>query len=343
MHISSYYKGRGDHVVLKTDYNGIEDFDLVMISKVFEDTPVPFGVLDLKNVQYGGTGFFFDKAPPLPYEVEHAFPDYHLYDDWISQMVKNGANEKEFDEYTNYSIGRFTIGCIRRCSFCVNKDKTRVEWHSNLDEFLDPSRKFIALLDDNIFAYAGWRDVFNILKASGKSFKFKNGIDERLLTDEKCDILFSAKHQGEITFAFDNIADQAIIVDKLRMIRRHTTKIIRFYVLCGYDHAIPQKYDDDFFANDIRDTFERIKILMQYDCLPYIMRHKDYENSPYRGTYINFARWCNQPSFLKKKSYRQFCEANGVESACYKYMLDFEKDHVDIASKYYDIRWRECK
>ena len=41
---------------------------------------------------------------------------------------------------------------------------------------------------------------------------------------------------------------------------------------------------------------------MKYGCLPYVMRYKDFENSPYRGTYINLASWCNQPHQFKKKS-----------------------------------------
>ena len=44
----------------------------------------------------------------------------------------------------------------------------------------------------------------------------------------------------------------------------------------------------------------------------YIMRHEYYNRSPYKGMFITLARWCNQPSFLKKKSFRQFCEANGL-------------------------------
>lgn len=42
---------------------------------------------DRKNVHIGGTGFFFDKAPNLPNEIEHHAPDYHLYDDWIAEQV----------------------------------------------------------------------------------------------------------------------------------------------------------------------------------------------------------------------------------------------------------------
>ena len=35
-----------------------------------------------KKVSFGGTGFFFDKAPDLDPKIEHHMPDYHLYDKW---------------------------------------------------------------------------------------------------------------------------------------------------------------------------------------------------------------------------------------------------------------------
>ena len=90
---------------------------------------------------------------------------------------------------------------------------------------------------------------------------------------------------------------------------------------------------------DVAYVFSIIEILMKYRCLPYIMRFNRYEESPYRGIYINFARWCNQPSFFKKKSFREFCIANGLNSACYRYMEQFENDHPEIALQFYDMKW----
>ena len=71
------------------------------------------------------------------------------------------------------------------------------------------------------------------------------------------------------------------------------------------------------------------------------MRFNKYEESPYRGMYINLARWCNQPSFFKKKSFRQYCEMNGENSSTVKYMEQFEKDNPDIAKEYYDLKYEE--
>ena len=66
----------------------------------------PEWMQELKKVSHREftTGFYFDKAPNLPDEIEHCMPDYHLYDEWISWKCferKEEAKENgiEFDMY----------------------------------------------------------------------------------------------------------------------------------------------------------------------------------------------------------------------------------------------------
>lgn len=304
MKISSWNKKQGYDVDLLLNYDAVENYDKIYISKVFTDTVVPDGILNLSWVEYGGTGFFYDKAEPLPYEIEHMFPDYHLYDDFINERIAAGVKASEFKEYTDYSIGFLTRGCFRKCGFCVNKKYNRVFNHSPLKEFYDPDRKKICLLDDNFLGQANWKSGLEELIATNKPFKFKQGLDERLLTPEKCEMLFNAKYDGDITFAFDKVEDYPMIEKKLKLIRNYTDRQIIFYVLCGYDDS--ENYTEEFWRQDLIDTFERIQLLGSYRALPYIMRFKKYEDSPYRGIYITIARWCNQFSFFKKQSLYDF-------------------------------------
>lgn len=58
------------------------------------------------------------------------------------------------------------------------------------------------------------------------------------------------------------------------------------------------------------------------------------------------ARWCNQPGFFKKKSFRQFCEANqalhkteGTLCSAMKALVDFEEQYPEIAKEYFDLRF----
>lgn len=93
MKMSGYYKELGYKVELKLDYESLNEYDKVLISKVFTSTPIDENVLSLPNVEYGGTGFFYDKAPKLPKEIEHHMTDYDLYLDWVNQQIENGKNE----------------------------------------------------------------------------------------------------------------------------------------------------------------------------------------------------------------------------------------------------------
>lgn len=342
MKISSYYKKQNDNVELKTNYKNLEKYDKVFISKVFTDTYVPEDILHKNNVEYGGTGFFYDKAPLLPYDIEHCFPDYDLYNNWIDQCVSSGSKEKEFTYYKDYSIGFLTRGCFRKCIFCVNKNYNKCVKHSNIHEFINYDRPKLCFLDDNFFACKEWEKIIKEVIQTNKKFQFKQGLDERLLDEYKIQKIFSWKYDGDYIFAFDDIKDKDIIKEKSDLIRKYTNKKnIKFYVFCGYDRD--DKYDLKFWEQDIEDLFQRINILSYYNFKPYIMRHKNYHKSPYRGMYINIASWCNQPQIFFNHSFRQFCikddnRRGGLKkSSTYKYMNDFYLNCPNIANKFYDI------
>ena len=344
MKISAYHKSKGDTVYLKTEYENLENFDKVYISKVFTKTEVPEAVLNMPNVQYGGTGFYYDEAEPLPDEIEHIMPDYHLYDEWVQERLKNGGKPKEYAYYTDYSIGYMTRGCFRKCDFCVNKKYSSAKPHSPLAEFYDPTRKKICLLDDNFLACPKWRELLADLQSVKKPFQFKQGLDERLLTEEKCEALFKSIYDGDWIFAFDNIADREIIEEKAHMIRRYRKEKghhIKFYVLCGFDRN--GIYDDAFWKQDILDTFERIVILSKYNFKPYIMRFEKAYETKWKGVYIAIAAWCNQPVMFSGNSFRKFCEhmddylTNGKRTcSTWRYFTGLLKD-LPESEKYVDI------
>ena len=127
--LSGYWKCKGAEVDLLLSYDEIgggeqsslfehphEDYDHIYISKVFTDTLVPQWVDDLKylppdetrKIQIGGTGFYFDQAPPLPDEIEHHMPDYYLYDEWIAAEVKK-AEELAKAEGRQFNQSRFMV------------------------------------------------------------------------------------------------------------------------------------------------------------------------------------------------------------------------------------------
>lgn len=49
-----------------------------------------------------------------------------------------------------------------------------------------------------------------------KPFRFNQGLDERILTDKKCKMLFNSNYDSDFTFAFDNITDYELIEKKIK-------------------------------------------------------------------------------------------------------------------------------
>lgn len=360
MKLSAYHKSLGNSVVLKTDYDGLEAFDKVYISKVFTDTVVPGEQEDktnknsenisewyannefLKqpNIEYGGTGFFYDKAPALPDEIEHIMPDYHLYDDWVNQNIADGIKRSEFTYYLDYSIGYLTRKCFRGCYYCVNRNYKSVIAASPLDEFMDKDRPKLCFLDDNFFGCPRWREFIEPVVKSGKRFQFKQGLDERLLTEEKILAISSWKYDGEVIFAFDNIEDKDLIIKKLELIRQtvpNWKRELKFYVFCGCDRN--DKYDDEFWENDILNLFDRIEILSRYGAKPYIMRFERVYKTKFSSFYAAIASWCNQPSIFNTFTFRLFCQCRGMRKNGYNiYKRDIEGYLRDIGKK--GSEWR---
>lgn len=120
--IAAYYKSQSVGVVLKTDYENLRDYRKIFVSRVFTDTWMPSTIDDFPLckdiIVYGGTGFYFDKASPLPDEIEHIMPDYSLYDSWIeSKLGDDRSSKSQFKNYTDYSIGFLTRGCLENVAF----------------------------------------------------------------------------------------------------------------------------------------------------------------------------------------------------------------------------------
>jgi hypothetical protein len=259
-----------------------ETFDTVYVSKVFSDTQTPAFIDNLSFVKKGGSGFYYDLAEKLPNEIEHIKPDYEIYN-------------KTGEYYKNFSIGFITRGCIRQCSFCINRNYKKVDFASSPIEFIDEKRPFIMLLDDNITAYKDFEGVFNELNAIGKPFVFKQGMDFRLLNEKKMQILWNSNYYSTskktgkqdkggrvFHFAFDNIEDSELIEKRLRQyfFSKPYAFVIMFYVLTGFDRN--GIYDEAFFEKDFEDILKRIALLFKYNAQPYIMIHEDIKLSPYK-------------------------------------------------------------
>ncbi len=364
MKMSSFCKMQGHDVRLifnPDELNDLSSFDFVLVSKVFNYTPVPSQIQQLikdstneldpievrlaalnepsikDSINYyakelrrkplktliliGGTGFFEDGGRDLDYEIEHIMPDYDLYSDFVEIASQKRRDKSYYSDYIGCSIGFLTRGCFRKCSFCVNKKYDRPFINTeDVWSFHKEGNKVIYLWDDNFLSIGRKKslELLDKLIQVDVPFQFRQGLDLRLMNDEVAAKFQQCKYHGDFIFAFDHIQDKDTIIDKLGIWRKHCVKETKLYVLCAYD----ARSDDPKYGIkgdlpvekkdliDIENTFERIRILMGFQCLPYIMRYISYKESPYRGIYTQLARWCNQPSIFKRMSFEEFCIRN---------------------------------
>ena len=256
-------------------------------------------------------------------DLAYQMPYYHLYDEFVELKVKEGCDRKKYKDYQQYSIGFLTRGCIRHCPFCINKLEDRILPYSNLESFLDNEldergylvRPYIYLWDDNFLAADPnvWRNKLQQLIDSGRPFQFRQGLDERMLAEspygeEMAEMLSRTKYHGDFIFAFDNWKDCQKIEKALKIWRHYNPKKgTKFYLFCGFKQ---DENNRDKFYKDIWEIFQRIKLLMSYGSIGYIMRHEDYHKAPIPNIYVQIARWCNQPAFYKKMSFWEFVYRN---------------------------------
>ncbi len=313
------------------DSVNINDFDYIYVSKVFSFSKEPSFLSEFKKKDAlfkGGTGYYaeeenqeifnrmrlddmmrLEKDPLLPnFSMANQMPDYNLYDKFIEKEIANGKQPLRYKDYQQFSIGFLTRGCIRKCPFCINRNIDYVYNYSTLEDFVDYSRPRIYLWDDNFLASKNWKELLLQLKATKKPFQFRQGLDMRLMTEEKAEMLSKCNYYGDYIFAFDLWEERYIMEKKLKIWKSYcATKTTKFYLFCGFELT---GTDDKKLFEDIFYLFKRIEFLMSFGCLGYVMRHKDYKNHPLGNIYTQVARWCNQPQFYKKMSFKEFIDRN---------------------------------
>ena len=278
MKISAWHKQQGDHVAwYQPMFSG--HMDKVYMSKVFSFTPDYEYFIDADTVIRGGSGYAISmvdgkevydatKDNSLPPEIEHMYPDYSLYP----------------EETKDTAYGFLTRGCPRGCGFChvaAKEGKCSVKV-ADLSEFWR-GQKNIVLCDPNILDCPDWKDLLQQLIDSKAWVDFNQGLDIRLMTDEKADMIRKIKVK-HVHFAYDNYKDKDFIEPMFKKFKDVTgwgrNKVI-VYVLTNFDSTEEQ-------------DMHRIIFLRGLDFQPDV-RIYDKANTK-RGDYVRrLQRWVNSP------------------------------------------------
>ncbi len=274
MKIAAWHKSQGDLVEwYEPLFSG--HMDKVYMSKVFSFTPDYQYHIDADEIIKGGSGYcislvdgkeVFDKSKDidLPYEIEHIYPDYSLYG------------------ITDTAYGFLSRGCPRGCDFChVEAKEGRASRKvADLNEFWN-GQKNIVLCDPNILACRQWKDLLQQLIDSKAWVDINQGLDIRLMTEEKAAMLKQIKMK-QLHFAWDRYQDKDMILPKFKMFKEITginERNLIVYVLCNFDTTLEQ-------------DLERIYTLRDMGYWAYVMLY-DKENIPKGHELRKVARWVN--------------------------------------------------
>ena len=280
MKLSAWHKQQGDNAEwYEPLLHGFpnDPLDKVYMSKVFSFTPdFPYYV-NAKEISKGGSGYCIELVDgkeiyhkendtQLPYEVEHIYPDYSLY----PELTKDTA------------YGFMSRGCPRGCDFChvEAKEGRKAYKVADLSEFWR-GQKNIVLLDPNPIACKEWKDILQQLIDSGAWVDFSQGVDIRLMTEEKAEMIKRIKTKN-IHFAWDRYEDKEKIVPKLKMFKEYTGydyRKLTVYMLCNFDTTFEQ-------------DLERVYLLRDLGYNPYVMLY-DKEHIPTGHKLKHLQRWVN--------------------------------------------------
>ena len=269
MKLSAWHKAQGDHVEW---WWGFDHYDRVYMAKVFDhaytdDIPEPYNADEIVK---GGTGYSMSSI--LPDEIEHIYPDYSIY----PQLTHNTA------------YGFLTRGCPRGCHFCIVADKEGRKSYkvADLNEWWN-GQKNIVLMDPNILAYKGHKELLQQLIDSKAWVDVNQGMDCRLLTNDNIDLINQLKLK-EIHFAWDYMKEEKAVIKGLELYAQTATRKPHgfygvVYVLTNYDTTM-------------EENLYRIYKLRDLGFNPYVMVF----DKPHASKEIRrLQRWCNNRQIFR--------------------------------------------
>ncbi len=279
MKLASYHRSQGNQVKLVRGTNDDISFnpDKIEITSLFTyawkpvHKAIEFYHFLFPNAKINVGGIY---ASLMSEHIKSVYPyvDVHIgLCETAEQYMPAYDILKDVEKWTdwNSSILFTSRGCIRNCPFCA-VPKIEGEMRSiltDVENYVHDGHKQVILWDNNFLASPDWKEVLENLQEIGLKIDFNQGLDARLIDEEKAKMLASLK-MPTVRMAYDWIGEKNIIKNAVNLLAEHgiNRRKILIYVLYNF-------YDEDREYGDTPDAFlEKTRDIQELGCVSYPMR-----------------------------------------------------------------------
>ncbi|MCL7412626.1 MAG: hypothetical protein M8353_03290 [ANME-2 cluster archaeon] len=279
MKLASYHRSHGNQVKLVRGTNNNLHFkpDEIVITSLFTYAWKPVheaieyyhSLFPEAMINVGGI-----YASILPDNIKSSYPFVNVY---VGLHDEAERYSPAYDILTDVekwkdwdSIIVFTSrGCIRSCPFCIVPEMEGAirSIPSDVWNFIYPGHKKIILWDNNFLASPDWKEAINNLQETGLKIDFNQGLDARLIDEEKASMLANLR-MPMLRMAYDLVGEKKAVINAVNLLEKYGIKRrnILFYTLYNF-------YDDTQSFGDTPYTFlARVKDILELGCVSYPMR-----------------------------------------------------------------------
>jgi len=281
MKLGSYYRSLGDEIKLVRGLDELDtnfDPDIIEITSLFTyawgpvHEAIEFYHKKFPQAKITVGGLY---ASIMPDRLKDYYPFVKIHTGLHTEAEKYVPAYDILSTVSKWKDWKSTIlfttrGCIRKCPFCIvpeleGKIRTMI---TNIEPYIFPGHNEIILWDNNFLASKQWKKTLLQLKKSNLKVDFNQGLDARLMDEEKASLLADLKGRN-IRLAYDFKSEKDCVekaVDCLESagLRR---KDIFFYTLFNF-------FDTKSKQGDTPESFfEIIQDIAKLGCVSYPMRY----------------------------------------------------------------------
>lgn len=279
MKLASYHRSRANEVKLVKGINEDINFDpdRIEITSLFTyawksvHEAIEFYHNAFSDVEIRVGGIY---ASLMPERIKSFYPfvNIHtgLYEELESYLPSYDILS-DVEKWANWdsSIMFTSRGCIRNCPFCM-VPKIEGKIRSVIDDiqrFIYSGHKKIILWDNNFLASPNWKKIIEDLHDLDLLIDFNQGLDARLINEEKARMLASLRFRL-LRLAYDDIKEKKAVTNAVELLSNYGIKKrnISIYTLYNF-------YDSEHSYGDNPSTFfDRIRYISKLGCVSYPMR-----------------------------------------------------------------------